>query len=351
MGQNHHDEIALSKRELAWKKDALVLAEGLVEKYANEAPSYHFDAKLLDKTFSNAMNQSWWRRERKFILITGLGYALGQNLVDKLGFEWIVFKDFQGKDVAVKHRQSGLICFPISSVRKRLQLKQYSFMGEYIEDIKNQLNTIKMELPKLHYVSQAKEGLSHLDAIEQACKAGCKWVQLRMKDASFDEFLAAAKAAKKICEQYDAKLTINDNTQVALDSGADGLHLGKEDMAPSEARQIVGDIIIGGTANSWDDIQRLAKEKVDYIGLGPFRYTATKEKLSPILGLEGYKELIQKMNKAGIDIPVLAIGGIGLDDIPAIMDTGVWGIAVSGLITNAENQEVMVGVMHEAILS
>ena len=112
-------------------------------------------------------------------------------------------------------------------------------------------------------------------------------------------------------------------------------------MSPSEARKIVGDITIGGTANSWEDILYLAEQKVDYIGLGPFRFTSTKENLSPILGIEGYDLLLQKMKNAKIDIPVLAIGGIELEDIPYIMDIGVWGIAVSGLLTNAEDKKAV----------
>lgn len=191
---------------------------------------------------------------------------------------------------------------------------------------------------KLHYISQ---GINPLETIENACQAGCKWVQLRMKNTTFQEYLDTAIAAKEICQKYQALLTINDNPQVAFQAKADGLHLGKEDMSPSEARKIVGDIILGGTANNWDDILRLSQEKVDYIGLGPFAFTTTKEKLSPILGLEGYIELIQKMKSHDIQIPVLAIGGIELKDIPSLVNAGVWGVAVSGLITNADNKKAV----------
>ena len=164
-------------------------------------------------------------------------------------------------------------------------------------------------------------------------------MQLRLKKVSYEEYLETAIAAKEICQKHQVKLTINDNTQVALESKADGLHLGKQDMSPSEARKIVGDIIIGGTANTWEDIVYLAEQKVDYIGLGPFRFTNTKETLSPILGIEGYDKLLQKMKIAKIDIPVLAIGGIELEDIQYIVDIGVWGIAVSGLLVNAKDKK------------
>lgn len=333
--QATHEESALNKKELAWKEDALELADALIEKYGNAPNFSNYEPSILDVTFQNVMEESWWQRPRKFSLVTGLGYALGQGLVNQLGFEWLVYKDTQGKDIAVKHAASGIIAFPISAIRKRLKTKEYQFAVAYFEKLKEELKMSKQQLPKLHYVSQSKEGLTHLEAIETACKAGCEWVQLRMKKVSFEEYLETAIAAKKICQNYGAKLTINDNAQVALESGADGLHLGKEDMTPTKARTIVGDIIIGGTANTWEDVLRLSKEPIDYIGLGPLRYTSTKEKLSPILGLEGYQNILDKMKTASIDLPVYAIGGIGLEDITSVLETGVYGIAVSGLITNA----------------
>lgn len=339
--QAKHEESALNEKELAWKKDALDLANALIEKYGNDSKSTTYEPSVLDATFQNAMQESWWNRPRKFALTTGLGYALGQGLVNHLGFEWLVYKDGQGKDIAVKHAASGIIAFPISAIRKRLKTKEYTFAGAYFKTLKEEIKMSKQGLPKLHYVSQRKEGLTHLEAIETACQAGCRWVQLRMKNVSLEVYLETAIAAKKICQNYGAKLTINDNVQVALESGADGLHLGKEDLKPSEARAIVGDIIIGGTANTWQDVLRLSKEPIDYIGLGPLRYTSTKEKLSPILGLEGYQEILDKMKVAKINLPVYAIGGVGLEDITALLATGVRGIAVSGLITNAGNAQVV----------
>lgn len=335
------EERALNKKELAWQDRALSLAAEMVEKYVAVQPSYIYDIKALDIAFAAIMKESFWRRPKRFYVNSAIGFGLGQYLVDNLGFGWIVYIDHQGKDIAVKHEVSGIICFPISAVRKRLQDQEYIFMENFIKTMKEELQVIAKEFSKLHYVSQEKEGLTHLQSIENACEGGCRWVQLRMKNVSYQEFLNTAIEAKKICEKYRVKLTINDNVQVALESGADGLHLGKEDRSPSEARKIVGDIIIGGTANSWEDILHLAKERVDYIGLGPFRYTSTKDKLSQILGLEGYAELMKKMKEEAIDIPVLAIGGIGLEDIPSILKTGIWGIAVSGLITNAADKKVI----------
>ena len=97
------------------------------------------------------------------------------------------------------------------------------------------------------------------------------------------------------------------------------------------------EFIIGGTANTFEDIERLASQGADYIGCGPFRFTTTKKNLAPVLGLEGYRDIIAKMEDAGIDLPVVAIGGITADDIDEILATGVRGIALSGTILRAEN--------------
>lgn len=328
---------ALNKKELEWKKDALDLAAAFFEKYVPQMDFITDKAAALDVVFKGVMQESWWQRPRKFAIVTGLGYGLGQTLVDELNFEWIVYQDTYGKDVAVQHAASGIIAFPISAIRKRLKSKEYTFVVDYFKTLKEEINMAKKDLPQLHYVSQEQKDLTHLEAIEKACKAGCKWVQLRMKNVSYETYLETALAAKDLCRKYDALLTINDNPQVAAASGADGLHLGKEDMSPTEARKIVGNILIGGTANTWEDVVRLSKEPIDYIGLGPLRYTTTKEKLSPILGVQGYQDVLSKMKAALIDLPVYAIGGIRQEDIVGVLKTGVYGIAVSGLITNAED--------------
>ena len=120
--------------------------------------------------------------------------------------------------------------------------------------------------------------------------------------------------------------------------GADGVHLGKLDMPVAEARRILGpDRIIGATANTFDDIARAAAAGVDYIGLGPFRFTQTKSNLSPILGLEGYRSLLTQCRRAGITLPVVAIGGITAADIADLCATGIRGIALSGALLTADD--------------
>lgn len=203
-------------------------------------------------------------------------------------------------------------------------------------------------IARLHYISQESPELKHLEAIKKALEAGCKWIQLRVKSQPEEKVLELAMQARKLCDAFSAKLIVNDFPDVALQAKADGLHLGLDDMPVLQARAIVGDkMIIGGTANTFEHVRQRAAEGVNYIGLGPFRFTKTKEKLSPILGLTGYTPIIQQMREAQINIPVIAIGGIELPDLAAIIQTGVYGVAVSGAITRAENPKVTVAEMLE----
>jgi thiamine-phosphate pyrophosphorylase len=126
--------------------------------------------------------------------------------------------------------------------------------------------------------------------------------------------------------------------ELVKELGADGVHLGKNDMPIKEARQMLGSsFIIGGTANTFEDVKAHHEASANYIGCGPFRFTTTKKNLSPVLGLDGYRHIVKQMKDANIQLPIVAIGGITAEDIPAIMQTGVTGIALSGTILHAEN--------------
>ena len=197
---------------------------------------------------------------------------------------------------------------------------------------------ISLDRFQLQFISHQNEKMSYLDGIREALTGGCKWIQLRMKGATDEEVRPIALKVKEWCKEQNATFLIDDRVQLVKELQIDGVHLGKNDMPIAEARRILGDdFIIGGTANTFEDVKAHYEAGADYIGCGPFRFTTTKEKLSPILGLEGYKEIIQKMKAENIDIPIVAIGGITKEDIPDIMKTGVNGIALSGCILNAKD--------------
>ncbi|MBQ8222173.1 MAG: thiamine phosphate synthase [Bacteroidales bacterium] len=221
---------------------------------------------------------------------------------------------------------------------------------------------MNLEHFRFQFITHYTEKYSYIDSARLALEGGCRWIQLRMKDADENLFEETALVVQQMCKEYNATFIIDDNVHLCKKIKADGVHLGKNDMPVAEARKILGsDFIIGGTVNSIEDILKIIdntqfgtstssvtgnnsqwskansqKTMVNYFGCGPFRFTSTKKNLAPILGLEGYKNILKKMKENDINIPLVAIGGITKDDIPELLKTGVDGIAMSGSILRAE---------------
>lgn len=190
----------------------------------------------------------------------------------------------------------------------------------------------------IQFITHSNTRYGYVEGARLALEGGCRWIQLRMKDASEVDFLLAAKQIGAMCNEYGATFILDDHVEWVGITGADGVHLGKNDMPVDEARNQLGaNRIIGGTANTFEDVERLWRQGANYIGCGPYRFTTTKKNLSPVLGLDGYRHIISQMKAHDINLPVVAIGGILQPDIKDVMATGVSGIAVSGAILNAEN--------------
>ncbi|WP_281298099.1 thiamine phosphate synthase [Flavobacterium limnophilum] len=203
---------------------------------------------------------------------------------------------------------------------------------------------------KLQYISQGESIEEQLYNIHQALDNGCDWIQMRFKYQKPKKTFALAEAIKFLCEEYLANFIVNDNVDLAKNFDADGVHLGLSDMGVAEAREILGKTkIIGATANTLEDIIRQVNYGCDYIGLGPFQYTKTKNNLSPILGLEGYQSIISKLKEQQIQIPIYAIGGITLENVDDLMTTGVHGIAVSGIITKSDQKNKLITELNEKL--
>lgn len=194
----------------------------------------------------------------------------------------------------------------------------------------------------IQFITNYHDNISLTEQTEYVLEAGCRWVQLRLKGADDAEIYMVGKALRALCDQYEATLILDDVVRMVPVIGADGVHLGKQDMPVDEARKLLGpDKIIGGTANTFEDVERLAQQGANYIGCGPFRFTTTKKNLSPLLGLEGYAAILEQMRQKQIDLPLIAIGGITTEDVPDLVNLGVSGIAVSGAILEAPKPEVM----------
>ena len=207
---------------------------------------------------------------------------------------------------------------------------------------------MKSEHTKLQFITHYTEKYSYIDSARIALEGGCRWIQLRMKDADASTLEETALIVQKMCKDYGATFIIDDHVLLTKKIKADGVHLGKNDMPIAEARRLLGDsFIIGGTVNSLDDVRAtLQSATPDYFGCGPFRFTSTKKNLAPILGHEGYRNIIREMKEGGIRIPLVAIGGIRKEDIPELMADGVHGIALSSSILRAENPvEEMKGII------
>lgn len=191
-------------------------------------------------------------------------------------------------------------------------------------------------MEKLQYISQGQTRQEQEFNIRTALENGIQWVQVRWKNASEKELNDLCVVSKKLCSEYNAVCIINDHVQIAKEMDADGVHLGLNDLSIKMARTVLGDNkIIGGTANTLSDVIQRIEEQCDYIGLGPLRFTSTKEKLSPVLGFKGYQDTINGLKEKSITIPkIFAIGGVVFEDIERLQQIGLYGVAVSGQITN-----------------
>ncbi len=190
----------------------------------------------------------------------------------------------------------------------------------------------------LQFISHFTETISYIESIRIALDGGCRWIQLRMKDATARKLYETAVEVLPLCHDVGAKLIVDDRLDVALAANADGVHLGQNDLPVAKAREISGkDFIIGGTANTFDQVIKHAEAGADYVGVGPYRFTTTKKGLAPVLGIDGYRNIVSQINAHHIHLPVIAIGGITRDDIPALMKTGIAGIALSGSVLRAES--------------
>jgi thiamine-phosphate pyrophosphorylase len=165
---------------------------------------------------------------------------------------------------------------------------------------------------------------SHLELAEFAIAGGTDTIQFRQKGGSTREMIRVAKNLQALCHRTSATLIINDRVDVAIAAQAEGVHLGQDDFPIPLARKLLGEkAIIGGSAGSMEEARRCLLEGADYIGFGPVYPTTSKDDAGPASGLHLLKEIVE-----AIPLPIIAIGGIGCDNLPPVMKTGVHGIAV-----------------------
>ncbi len=179
-------------------------------------------------------------------------------------------------------------------------------------------------------LTQDGAGTAHREQAARLCAAGARFIQLRMKGSPRAPWLAEAAAAARECQRYGAILIVNDSVDIALESGAAGVHLGALDGNWREARRRLGDRrILGGTVNNADDAGRAVESgSLDYVGVGPLRFTGTKKNLSPVLGLEGVRSVLRELR----GLPAWVIGGVEPADVAELREAGAAGVAVSSAL-------------------
>lgn len=190
----------------------------------------------------------------------------------------------------------------------------------------------------LQFITNPKSKTPVTDQIFAVIEGGCRWIQIRMKDASDEEIKKVVDAVKPKCVETGSFLLLNDRVELAKELNVGGVHLGKGDMPVSKARMILGPAaVIGVTANTFADVAAVSNLDIDYYGLGPYAHTETKENLAPILGLQGIRDICYEMESKEINIARVAVGGVTLNDVLPLLEAGVNGVAVSGALAFAED--------------
>ncbi|MBD5212914.1 MAG: thiamine phosphate synthase [Bacteroidales bacterium] len=186
----------------------------------------------------------------------------------------------------------------------------------------------------LQFISKGDNKTLVVEQVKEALAGGCQWIELRMEGASDEDIRQAISEIKPMCQEADAFLIISGRVDLCKELELGGVHLKKSDMLPSKARLELGaGPVIGVDANTVEDITSVRSLDIDYISLSPFR----KENDDNALGIEGVKKLAEEMDRLEMETPRVAAGNILTDDVDAIMNTGVNGIAVSKAIADSRN--------------
>lgn len=193
-------------------------------------------------------------------------------------------------------------------------------------------------IEKLHYITHDIPHLSHIEQAQLACEAGAKWIQYRCLSKNDEALLQDINAIAEICDDWGTTLIVTDHIHLNGKADIQGFHIENMDADFIALRKLVGnDITLGGSANTIENVIRLVRAGADYVGYGPFAETETKPNNYTLLGFEGYQNMVGALKAQAISIPVLAVGGIKIYDVEALMQTGIYGIAVSGALNFADD--------------
>jgi thiamine-phosphate pyrophosphorylase len=192
---------------------------------------------------------------------------------------------------------------------------------------------MKKYISKLHYLTQDRPNGSHVQQVVVACQAGANWIQYRCLTKPDDELIDEINEIAVICDDWGATLVVTNHYELLDRVDAQGVHIEDVDADLIAIRKHIGDDkTLGASATNIDSLLRVQNTGVaDYCGYGPFAHTDTKPNDKPLLGFEGYRQL----QKHPVDIPVIAVGGIQINDVEPLIATGIYGIAVSAAVNLA----------------
>jgi thiamine-phosphate pyrophosphorylase len=205
------------------------------------------------------------------------------------------------------------------------------------------------KIGKLHVLTDTafQSWFSHLELAELAIKGGADTIQYRQKSGSIREMIHIATQMKEVCSDYGVPLIVNDRVDVAIAAKADGAHLGQDDFPISQARELLGqEMIIGASASNMEEVEKCLLDGADYVGFGPIYPTTSKDDAGAVKGIDN---LFQVVN--AVRVPVIAIGGIGLDNVSEVMQTGVHGIAVISSVCCREDPEQATRMLYQALIN
>lgn len=245
----------------------------------------------------------------------------------------ILAMSIAGEEAAIRENEENN---GIASYREDVMNNIYKFNQYSIRDLANiEVEKVEYKYP-LYLVTDEKacKGKDFYESVEASIRGGAKIVQLREKNMDTRDFFKRALKLKEICHKHGVDFVINDRLDIAIAVDADGVHLGQSDMPIQKAKEILGHKkIIGISAKNMEEALEAQKYGADYIGVGAIFATDTK-KDSGLVDLETLKEMTDQIN-----IPVLAIGGIGLGKLGYLKDTGIDGICVISDILGSDDPE------------
>jgi thiamine-phosphate pyrophosphorylase len=210
---------------------------------------------------------------------------------------------------------------------------------------------MKKYIEKLHFITHDIVQHTHVAQAQLACEAGAKWIQYRCLSKNDDELLIDINLIAEICDDWGATLIVTDHVHLKDKADIQGFHIEDMDADFVALRKQVGEeYTLGGSANTVENIIRLAKEGADYAGFGPFKLTTTKPNRSPLLGVKGYEDAMALLKAEHINLPILAVGGVTLSDVAPLLASGIFGIAASSAINQAEDLREAYAAFYHAIL-